>query len=125
MNGVKGRQNDSVYTYKTKLLFSYANYERGGRMRIVPRIEDIHKYVGTVSEWMESVGVSWEDADAFYCDHCPERDNDDFPWGCDKLCSNRKFQLERIEMDAEVDFGAFMDLISDFQSSVSSPREEE
>lgn len=79
-------------------------------MRIVPRIEDIHKYVGTVSEWMDSVGVSWEDKDAFYCDQCPERENENFPWSCDKLCPNRKHELQRIEWNAEEDFGIFMNL---------------
>lgn len=81
-------------------------------MSIVPRIRDIHMYVGTVSEWMESVGVSWEDKDAFYCDHCHERDNEGFPWSCPKFCSNRRFELERIEWNAEEDFGIFMELIN-------------
>lgn len=87
-------------------------------MRIVPRIEDIHKYVGTVSEWMESVGVSWEDKDQFYCDWCYERENENFPWSCDKLCPNRKFEMEKIEWNAEEDFGAFMDLVQSSKETV-------
>lgn len=79
-------------------------------MSIVPRIRDIHMYVGTVSEWMDSVGVSWEDKDAIYCDHCPERENEGFPWSCPKLCPNRKHELQRKEWDAEEDFGIFMDM---------------
>lgn len=81
-------------------------------MRIVPRIEDIHKYVGTVSDWMESVGVSWEDADQFYCDYCPERDHEDFPWSCPNRCENKKFHMEMKEIDAEIAFGDFMNLQS-------------
>ena len=79
-------------------------------MSIVPSRCVINMYVGTISEWMESVGVSWEDKDAFYCDHCPERDNDDFPWSCPKRCSKRKHELQRIEWNAEEDFGIFMDM---------------
>lgn len=85
-------------------------------MTIVPRIRDIHMYVGTVSDWMDSVGVSWEDADAIYCEHCPERDNESFPWTCPKYCPNRKGQLEMIEINAEYDFGIFMEAL-DMQSS--------
>jgi len=89
-------------------------------MNIVPSRRAINMYVGTVSDWMESVGVSWEDKDAFYCDHCPERDNEYFPWSCDKLCPNRKHELQRIEWNAEEDFGIFMDAI---QSSLGKVNE--
>ena len=44
------------------------------------------------------------------CDHCFERENDNFPWSCPNYCPNRKFELERIEWQAEEDFGAFMEL---------------
>jgi len=88
-------------------------------MSIVPRIRDIHMYVGSVSEWMESVGVSWEDKDAIYCDHCPERDNEGFPWTCPKYCPNRKGQLGWIELNAEEDFGIFIESIQSLATSQS------
>ena len=84
-------------------------------MSIVPSRRAINMYVGTVSDWMESVGVSGADKDALYCDHCPERDNEDFPWSCDKLCPNRKGQLFWKELNAEEDFGIFMKAL-DMQS---------
>jgi len=42
------------------------------------------------------------------CDHCFEREKDDFPWSCPNYCPNKKTQLEWKDMDAEMDFGAFM-----------------
>ncbi len=90
-------------------------------MSIVPSRRAIEMYVGSVSEWMESVGVSWEDKDQFYCEDCFERENDGFPWTCDKLCENRKFQLERIEWQAEEGFGAFIDLVQSSCQNTEDP----
>lgn len=42
------------------------------------------------------------------CNHCFERDSDDFPWACPKYCPNRGHELQRIEWNAEEDFGIFI-----------------
>lgn len=38
-------------------------------MRILPTDKAVKQYVGSWSEWMESVGVSWEDAEEL--NECP------------------------------------------------------
>jgi hypothetical protein len=41
-------------------------------MSIVPSDKAVKLYVGSWGEWMESVGVSWEDAeDIDECEGCP------------------------------------------------------
>ena len=41
-------------------------------MSILPSDRDVKRFVGSWAEWMDSVGVSWEDADCIdECEGCP------------------------------------------------------
>ena len=80
-------------------------------MSIVPRVEDIHKFVGSVQEWMDSVGVSWEDAYAFDCSDCYRIEDEDFPWNCPNPCPNKQFQLTMKIFDMEDNWAPFWESI--------------
>ena len=80
-------------------------------MSIVPRVEDIHKFVGSVQEWMDSVGVSWEDAYAFDCSDCYRIEDEDFPWNCPNSCPNKQFQLTMKIFDMEDNWAPFWESI--------------
>jgi len=55
-------------------------------MSVLPSDRAVKRYVGSWGEWMESVGVSWEDAnqEPDPCEGCPHMN--DFPEECPLEC---------------------------------------
>jgi len=75
-------------------------------MRNIPTTAEVHAFVGTWAEWMDSVGVSWEDENRG-CYDCPKHEDEGWPWSCPNICPEKQHQLEWKEIDAETGFGDF------------------
>lgn len=61
-------------------------------MSILPSDEAVKNYVGSWAEWMDSIGVSWEDAELEYYDYtdCPIfNEEDETQPECDTCLDNQ------------------------------------
>ena len=76
-------------------------------MRTIPDRRSIEMYVGSMGEFLDSIGVSWDDAEDRGCLDCSEQDNEGRPWSCPNECPEKAHQLEWKDIDAEAGFGDF------------------
>lgn len=76
-------------------------------MRIIPDRRSVEMYVGTMDEFLDSIGVSWADAEDRGCLDCPEHDNEGWPWSCPQSCPEKDSQLDWKDLEAGAGFGDF------------------